>query len=109
MSEAVRKSDLSPARQELVGLMKRLHFGRIEKLVICDGEPVWTPVPEITREVKLGSRGSHPKPSTGNYVLKAQVVDLFKHFESLGTTTITCLEIQNGLPFRMSVKDPRPP
>jgi len=89
MNEAIRRSDLSSLRQDLVDLMRRIHFGRIENLSIRHGEPVLSPAPQVVYEVKLGPRGTYPKGSTDDFVLKSQLLHLFEYFDRLGHGTIT--------------------
>ena len=40
-----------------------------------------------------------------DFLLKKQVVDLFHQFEKIGNGTVHTLEIKDGLPFRMTVRD----
>ena len=101
-----RKSDLSPSRARLVELMQRLDFGRIESLTIREGDPVLDPPPRIVRDVKFCSQnGPRPESELHDFVLKAQVWDLFVHFDSIGNGTIRSLEIMHGLPFLMQVEE----
>jgi len=99
------KSALSPNGARLVELMQRVNFGRIEQLVIADGEPVLDPPPRIIREIKFGGENG-PRPEAGieDFALKAQVVELFHTFDDLRDGVIEVLEIKHGLPFRMAVE-----
>src|SRR5690606_14175613 len=95
------KQDLAPARCRLVELMQDLNFGRVEGLVISDGQPVLDPPPRIIREIKFGGENG-PRPEAGipDFALKAKVVELFRSFDELRDGVIETLEIQHGLPFR---------
>ena len=98
---------LSEARRRLVRLMQRLLFGRIENLLVRRGEPVFDPPPLTVREHKFGGENSpHPKLRVDDFVLKDQVVDLFRQLDALGDGAIAVLEVKHGLPFRMLVSEP---
>lgn len=98
---------LSEPRRRLVRLMQRLLFGRIENLVIRRGQPVFDPPPTVTREHKFGGEnGAHPKLRADDFLLKDQVVDLFRQLDALGDGVIAVLEVKHGLPFRMLVAEP---
>jgi DNA-binding beta-propeller fold protein YncE len=49
--------------------------------------------------------GSRPELDTENFLLKAQAVELFQHFDRLGDGTIQVVEIKHGLPFRMLIAE----
>lgn len=99
------KSSLSHHQARLIELMQRINYGRIEGLVVGRGEPVLDPPPRIVREIKFGGENG-PRPEVGktDFAIKAQVRDLFAQLESLGDGVIPCIEIQRGLPFRMTVE-----
>src|SRR5262245_56257893 len=50
----IRKSSLTQARRDLLILMQRINFGRLEGLRIAAGQPVLQPLPRVITEVKLG-------------------------------------------------------
>jgi hypothetical protein len=100
------KQDLSTGRIRLLELMQKLSFGRIENLVVRNGQPMLSPPPRIIREVKFGGEnGPRPESSIEDFALKAQVVELFRHIDELQDGVIGVLEIKHGLPFRMAVED----
>lgn len=100
------KSDLTSSRQCLLDLMQRLNFGRIEGLHILNGKPLFEPPPRIIREVKFArENGPRPEVAKVDFALKAEVVDLFAQLEAIGNGVITRIEIQRGLPFRMTVEE----
>jgi len=106
MAHAVTKSSLSPRRRCLLELLQRVNFGRLESLVVADGEPVFDPPPRIVREIKFGGEnGPRPEAPIEDFELKAQVVELFRHIDELQDGVIGVLEIKHGLPFRMAVED----
>jgi hypothetical protein len=86
--------------------MQQINFGRIESMVIKDGQPVLDPPPRIIREIKFGGEnGPRLEAAIDDFALKAQVVELFRHMDELQDGVIERLEVQRGLPFRMAVED----
>ena len=106
MSEALTKADLCPAGVRLVELMQRINFGRIERLAVRGGKPVFDPPPRVVREIKFGGdNGSRPEIGKANFPLKSQVCGLFAQLEALGDGMVLRIEVQRGLPFKMSVEE----
>jgi len=102
----VAKSSLTPSQQKLLAEMQRINFGRIFDLTVRDGQPVMDPPPRVVREIKFGGdNGPRPEVAKADFTLKAQVRDLFVQLEALGDGVIPCIEIQRGLPFRMTVEE----
>jgi hypothetical protein len=96
------KHQVSPCRARLLELMQALNFGRIERLPVRAGEPVLDPLPTIVREVKFGGEnGVRDERSLGDFVLKDQVVELFKELDRLRDGLIDVLTVKRGLPFNM--------
>ena len=105
MRAVATKARLSAPRRRLLELMQRLNFGRIERLTIRGGEPMFDPPPRVVEEIKFG--GEHgPRSELGfrDFALKAQVQDLFEQLGRLGDGRVESLEVQHGLPFRMKVE-----
>jgi hypothetical protein len=106
VSYSVSKASLSPARRRLLESMQQLYFGRIENLVIQDGQPIFDPMPRVVREHKFGGEnGPRAEAATADFLLKTQVIDLFKLFDELGDGIIEVLETKHGLPFRIFVAE----
>ena len=100
------KYSLSKAQIRLVELMQRINYGSIFDLSVRRGEPVMDPSPRIVREIKLGGEnGPRPESDKADFTLKAQVCELFAQLEALGDGVILRIEIQRGLPFRMTVEE----
>ena len=103
---ADRKSSLSPSQQKLLAEMQRINYGRIEGLPVRRGEPVMDPLPRVVREIKFGGEnGPRPESAKADFALKVQIRELFAQLEALGDGVIPCIEIQRGLPFRMTVEE----
>jgi hypothetical protein len=86
--------------------MQKMNYGRIERLLVRGGEPVFNPPPRIVRDVKLGSadNGARPELETADFALKKEHIELFENLRSLGDGTIESIEIKSGLPFRLTVE-----
>lgn len=100
------RSSLSTPRKRLLETMQRTNYGRLERLLVRAGEPVWDPPPRVIKDVKLGSSDTGPRPElqAGDFALKREHLDLFEHLQQLGTGIIEVLEIKAGLPFRITVE-----
>jgi hypothetical protein len=102
MSDSASWSTLSPARRRLVSLFQQVNFGRIESLLVRDGEPVFDPPPRIVREVKFGGEnGPRPELKRTDFQLKTQVIEIFSALDPIRDGTIDAIEVKHGLPFRM--------
>lgn len=100
------KSSLTPSQQKLLTEMQRINYGRIEGLVVRAGQPVLEPRPRIIREIKFGGEnGPRAESAKADFALKAQVRDLLDQLEALGDGVVPCIEIQRGLPFRMTLEE----
>ena len=100
MRSVPTKLSLPAARQRFLELLQAISFGSIEGLVVRGGQPILNPPPVLVYEIKFGAENG-PRPATGDFLLKTQVIELFAYFDRLGTGTIPRIEIKNGLPFRM--------
>jgi hypothetical protein len=86
--------------------MQELNYGRIEGLVVRGRQPRIDPAPTTIRELKFGAEnGPRPERQVSDFLLKAQVVELFALFDQLEDGVIDVLEIKGGLPFRVLVRD----
>jgi len=106
MSTQLSKAVLSCARRWLVELMQQLNHGRIENLLVRNGEPQRDPPPEVVRLVVFGKdNGPHVTVDRDSFVLKKHVTELFDLFDREQSILIRELVIGDGLPIRMSVAD----
>ena len=99
------KAELSAARTRLVEMMQQIGFGRVDDLVVQDGEPVFNPMPRIIQDIKLGAENvARPQPDSADFTLRSQVIELFAHLTELGNGTVQSIEVRHGLPFRLLVQ-----
>ena len=106
MNLAEKKSSLSPARQKLLRLMQSINFGRIEKLCVSGGDPVFTPLPRVVREIKFGAEnGPRSEGKLKDFTLKTQHRELFATLDRMGDQTVESIEVQHGLPFRIKFEE----
>lgn len=102
----VRKSDVSKAKQWLIDKMQSIGFGRIEGLRIVGGDPVSTPPPKIIYRRKSGGVNEpRPHDDAHDYVLKKDVVDFMHYLDTVGSRTISLIEVSHGVPFVVEVED----
>jgi len=107
MPEFRTKSSLPFAYKRLLEEMQRLHFGRMEKLSIKDGLPIFAPPLRIVRDVKFDADNSpRPEINLDDFHLKAQTRALFELIARMRDATIECIDVRHGLPFRMTVEEP---
>jgi hypothetical protein len=102
----MQKRDLSPSHQRLIRECQRINFGRLERLHVRDGRPVFDPPPKVVREVKFGGEnGPRPEIGSSDFELKSQARELIAQLEALGDGIVSSIEIKHGLPFRMTVEE----
>jgi hypothetical protein len=100
------KASLSPARRRLLERFQQINYGRVERLTVQAGEPVFEPPPRVVREYKLGAEnGPRPELNASDYLLKAAVIELFGVLDRLPDGTIDVIEVKAGLPFRVIVAE----
>lgn len=97
---------ITEAQKRLLQLMQEVHYGRVENLVICNGEPVMGLPVKALRDVKLsGECCRKPIIADREYLNKPQVVEMLRQFKRLGDGVVQLVEIHDGLPFRMHIVD----
>jgi hypothetical protein len=95
---------LSADRGRLLALMQSINFGHIEGLDVRSGEPILDPLPRVVRELKFGGDNApRSERDIQDFLLKSQVVELFKEFDRLVNGRVELLEVKHGLPFRMFI------
>lgn len=100
----MRKSETSPNRLLLLEKMQAIYFGQIKELHVRNGEPVFTPSPQMIRKIKFGGKNSQQNLPP-DFELKAKLLGMFDCFKELNNGVILNLEIKYGLPFDMDLKE----
>lgn len=99
------KSSLPESHQRLLELMQQVNYGRLEALVVRDGLPVFNPPPRARCEIRLrGENGPRPEFAAADFAIKSEVLELIAHLKRVGDGVIDVIEVQRGLPFRMTVE-----
>jgi hypothetical protein len=103
--QVITKSSLSSAQQHLVELLQQINYGRIERLLVRKGEPVFDPVPQVIQKVKMGG-GNGPRPEIGlpDFVLRSQTVELLEQIAKIGDGEIAVIEVKAGLPWSIDLQ-----
>jgi hypothetical protein len=97
---------LSESRRRLLEEMQQRGFGRFERLLVRNGDPVLDPLPPILTEVKFGGEnGPRPERTLRDFQLKSQVIEMFQQFDELRDGMVAVLEFKHGLPFRMVIAE----
>jgi hypothetical protein len=105
---AVRLSDLSTLRQDFVRECQRMGFGKILRLVVRDGEPMFTEQTDVLIDLKLDAEESQrAEQSLSDFTLGAEILRLFSKLDAIGDGVIEQIEIRAGLPRRMVFKAPK--
>jgi len=100
---APTRSTLPASRRRLVDLCSRIGFGRVERLLVLQGEPQFDAATLIVTERKLGADAAATDRSA-DFTLKPAVVDLLRVLDLVGNGSIRCLEVRHGLPFRIEIE-----
>jgi hypothetical protein len=110
MYEFSTKKSLSASRTQLLELMQKYNFCRIENLQVRGGEPVFDPPPRVAQDIKIGAEnGPRPEIDKGDFLLRASVIELFEHLHRIGDGRIAVIEVRYGLPFRLTIVHPGSP
>jgi len=100
----MRRADLSSARQHFLDVCRDLGFGFIRNLRVVGHEPVLPPPSDIVRDIVFGKRnGPHEIEASGDFLLKAEVVEFLSYLDQLDDCLIEVLIVKYGLPFQMQV------
>jgi hypothetical protein len=103
-SSPISKRQLPAARAQLVELLQRINFGRIEHLPVVHGQPVLGSVGKAVSTVKLkGENGPRPEAESTEFLLKQEIVELCSQLDRIGTGHIDLIEVKHGLPFLLEI------
>lgn len=93
------------AERELIRLIRQTQFGCISNIKLSAGQPVFDGNTSVSIEFKLsGLEPTKEVLSEQDYLGKPQVRTLFERFRTLGNGTIECIDVRDGLPFKMTIK-----
>ena len=103
-SSPISKRQLPAARAQLVELLQRINFGRIEHLPVVHGQPVLGSMGKAVSTVKLkGENGARPEVESTDFLLKQEIVELCSQLDRIGTGHIDLIEVKHGLPFLLEI------
>ena len=101
----LRFSELSALRQALIRRCQRMGFGKILRLDVRDGQPVFAPGTEVLLDVKLDSTETRrPEQDLPDFVLCAAVGRFVEQLDSIRDGTVEQIEVRAGIPVRMIFK-----
>lgn len=93
------------AERELIRLIRQTQFGCISNIKLSAGQPAFDSNTSVSIEFKLsGLEPTKEVLSEQDYLNRPQVRTLFERFRTLGSGTIECLDVRDGLPFKMTIK-----
>ncbi len=105
MNDLTTKSSLPDSHQRLLELMQTINFGRIEDLLVSDGNPIFNPSPKVVQKVKLGGdNGPRPEAFCSDFLLKKQAIELIAAIKELGEGKVRSIDIKHGLPFAVEIE-----
>jgi hypothetical protein len=106
LTSHVQKRDLSHDGMQLLELMQRINFGRIEGLQVVNGEPVFSSIKSARSIHKLkGENGPRPELEIADFSLKQEVCELFRLIDRVGNGELDLIEIKHGLPFIVELNE----
>lgn len=93
------------AERELIRLIRQTQFGCISNIKLSAGQPIFDGNTSVSIEFKLsGLEPTKEVLSEQDYLNKPQVRTLFERFRTLGNGIIECLDVRDGLPFKVTIK-----
>ena len=85
--------------------MRKTYFGRIERLEVRNGQPMFNPPPRIMKDVKLGAEDVlRREVDTVDFALKREHVELFDKLANLGDGVVELIQIRHGLPCMLTIE-----
>ncbi|MBF0395742.1 MAG: hypothetical protein HQK78_03145 [Desulfobacterales bacterium] len=90
------------ARERLMNLMKGIKTGRIERLTVVEGKPIFNPFPGIIRTINFNDETVAPKDSS---IIEGKMDRLFKCIGNIELGMIQSLEIKNGEPVVIHIEE----
>jgi hypothetical protein len=98
------KQRLTVRRQQLIEFMQLINFGRIEGLKIVGGEPDLGSISKAVSTHKLKSEnGPRLELSASDFLLKKEVVEIFRFLDQMQDGHIELIVVQHGLPILLEL------
>src|SRR6185369_15875664 len=105
LNQPISKSSLADPHRHLVELLQNLNFGRIEALLVRDGEPIFEPAPRVIQMLKMGGQnGPRDEASLPDFWLKQPIIDLLQTIREIGDGEILAIDVKHGLPFTVEIE-----
>ena len=96
---------ITSAQRDFARLVRETRFGSIEHIRLNGGQPVI----DANLEVRVVFRLSGVEPplevmTDNDYLGRPQVRAMFERFEQVREGIVECLDVRDGLPFKMTVR-----
>jgi len=96
---------ITNTERELMRLVRETQFGSIHNVRVSGGLPVIDANTQVSIEYKLsGLDNKREVLSDQDYARKPQVRTLFERLRAMGSGSVECIEVRDGLPFKMTIK-----
>lgn len=105
--KTISEDELSREKQRLLDWIRQVYDGRIENLIIRDGEPQFVPLPRmvVTRDIQSVFDCHGPHVNHLRHMQEPQIQTLFEFLDAGSDIVIGQLEIQRALPVRITFSD----
>jgi hypothetical protein len=105
VNQPITKSLLPEPLSRLVELLQRINFGRIERLLVKSGIPVFDPPPRIIQKLKMGGdNAARPEADLQDFFLKRPTIEMLTAITDLGDGEVLSIDIKYGLPFVLEIE-----
>lgn len=105
MNQPITKSILSESQSRLVELLQRINFGRVERLLVRSGVPVFEPPPRVIQKLKMGGdNAARPEADLQDFFLKRPTIEMLQAIADLGDGEVLAIEVKHGLPFAIEIE-----
>ncbi len=105
MNQPITKSGLSEPQSRLVELLQRINFGRIERLLVKSGMPVFDPPPRVIQKLKMGGDNApRPEVDLQDFWLKRPTIEMLRAIADLGDGVVLSIDVKHGLPFSLEIE-----
>jgi hypothetical protein len=104
VSQPASKIDLTDQERQLVSLISRVSFGRIESILIRDGQPCLKEA-LVVRDLKLGADDNNERAISEDFRLKDRVIELIGEMRRSKDAIIRKVEVRHGLPVHLQIEE----